>query len=144
MWAAAPANWRLGSRNMNNSNVFKGNPTNSPVPIANTITNTPAGVTGSGAVDGSIAYRQLRATDNPYDPRLDRPTGEVTVRDLVPVGDNDAQHSRSRQDAGALLLATRRGARGRCGRGGHAGTSTTDEADGRSDVHLSRRDASSP
>ena len=81
----------IGSRNMDNSNVYKGNPTNSPVPIANTITSTPAGVTGSGAVDGSIAYRQLRSTDNPYDPQLNRATGEVTVRDLVPVGDNDAQ-----------------------------------------------------
>jgi hypothetical protein len=83
----------IGSRNMNNANVYKDTPTHSPVPIANSITHTPAGVTGAGAVDGSIAYRQLRATDNPYDPRLNPATGEVTVRDLVPVGDNDTQHS---------------------------------------------------
>jgi hypothetical protein len=83
----------IGSRNMNNANVFKDSATHSPVAVANSITNTPAGVTGAGAIDSSIAYRQLRATDNPYDPRFDQSAGEVTVRDLVPVGDNDAQHS---------------------------------------------------
>jgi len=82
----------VGSRNRDNNNVYKDTPSHSPVPFANSITSTPAGVTGAGAVDGSIAYRQLRSTDNPYDPTLNPATGDVTVRDLVPVGDNDAQH----------------------------------------------------
>jgi hypothetical protein len=81
----------LGSRNMSNANVFKDSATHSPVPAANSVTNTPAGVTGPGAVDASIAYRQLRATDNPYDPRFDPAHGAVTVRDPVPAGDAPAQ-----------------------------------------------------
>lgn len=83
----------VGMRDMTNENVYKDTPTHSPRPFANTVTNTAAGVTGASAIDGSIAYRQLRATDNPYDPRLDSATGRVTVRSPVPVGDNDTQRS---------------------------------------------------
>jgi hypothetical protein len=35
---------------------------------ANSNTSTAFGITGPGAVDGSIAYRQMRESDNPYDP----------------------------------------------------------------------------
>ena len=58
---------------------------------ANTSTQSAAGITGPGAVDGSIAYRQLRETDNPYDPRFDPVHGAVTVHDPVPAGDAPAQ-----------------------------------------------------
>ena len=47
------------------------------------------GVLGGGSEDGSRAYRQLRETDNPYDPKFDRRpvSGEATVGPLVPAGD---------------------------------------------------------
>lgn len=50
------------------------------------------GVLGSGSEDGSKAYRQLRETDNPYDPRFSwHPfSGEATVGPLIPAGDVQA------------------------------------------------------
>ena len=47
------------------------------------------GVLGGGSEDGSRAYRQLRETDNPYDPRFSwhPSTGEATVGPLIPAGD---------------------------------------------------------
>ena len=41
-----------------------------------------ASLTGGHGVDGSIAYRELRETDNPYDPKFD--TGTVTVEEPIP------------------------------------------------------------
>lgn len=49
-------------------------------------------VTGTGAVDGSIAYRQLRATDDPYDPKITPQHGEVKVSPLIPVAGDDANN----------------------------------------------------
>jgi hypothetical protein len=41
---------------------------------------------GGDEVDGSIAYRQLRESKNPYDPKFERqPVGTATVEDLIPV-----------------------------------------------------------
>jgi hypothetical protein len=56
-------------------------------------------ITGAGAVDGSIAYRQLRASDNPYDIRFKQQKGTVTVEDVIPAGDSaplPAQHKQFR------------------------------------------------
>ena len=45
-----------------------------------------AEVTGGQGVDGSIAYRQLLESDNPYDPKFDRRAlGRATVGPLEPV-----------------------------------------------------------
>jgi hypothetical protein len=46
------------------------------------------GVLGGGSEDGAIAYRQLRETNNPYDPKFEwhaspTPTGTVTVEPIV-------------------------------------------------------------
>jgi len=60
-----------------------------PKHVANSITQTAAGIAGGGATDGSIAYRQLHESDNPYDPKFNPATGEVTVREIVPVSDDD-------------------------------------------------------
>jgi len=46
------------------------------------------GITGSGAVDGSIAFRQLRESNDPYDPKFTTaPNGTVSVGDVIPVSD---------------------------------------------------------
>ena len=73
----------VGGRNMSSRNVVNdpGNPTGA---IANSITNTAAGITGGGAMDGSLVYRTLRETDNPYDPKLY--SGTVKVEPIVPYG----------------------------------------------------------
>ena len=47
---------------------------------------TSAEITGGQGVDGSIAYRQLRASDNPYDPKFTPSAlGKATVGPLEPV-----------------------------------------------------------
>lgn len=46
------------------------------------------GITGSGAVDGSIAFRQLRESNDPYDPKFQAvPGGTVTVGGVIPVSE---------------------------------------------------------
>ena len=55
---------------------------------ANSSTNNAFGITGPGAVDGSIAYRQMRESDNPYDAKFREPEGQVDVGDVIPVGDD--------------------------------------------------------
>ncbi|HEY0231212.1 MAG TPA: sel1 repeat family protein [Dokdonella sp.] len=44
-------------------------------------------LSGAGGVDGSMAYRRLNATNNPYDVKLEQPTGTTQVGDVIPVGD---------------------------------------------------------
>jgi len=44
-----------------------------------------ADLTGGNSEDGSIAYRELRETDNPYDPKFD--VGTVTVGPLTSAGE---------------------------------------------------------
>ena len=53
-------------------------------------------LTGGNQMDGTIAYRQLLASNNPYDPKFEwRPgsTGKVTVEPLSPVKKSDVQNS---------------------------------------------------
>jgi len=54
-------------------------------------------ITGAGAADGSIAYRQLRATDNPYDVRFKERKGTVTVEDVIPAGDGGSPPEQHKQ-----------------------------------------------
>jgi len=44
-----------------------------------TSSSTAAEITGGNGVDGSIAYRQLRESDNPYDPKFKQAIGRATV-----------------------------------------------------------------
>jgi hypothetical protein len=44
-----------------------------------TSSSTAAEITGGNGVDGSIAYRQLRESDNPYDPKFKQAIGTTTV-----------------------------------------------------------------
>jgi hypothetical protein len=46
---------------------------------AHTGITTAAEVTGGAGVDGSIAYRQLRQSDNPYDPKFDRAAAGTAI-----------------------------------------------------------------
>jgi hypothetical protein len=46
------------------------------------------GILTGGSVDGTTAYRQLRESDNPYDPKfLQKPKGTATVEPIVPLPD---------------------------------------------------------
>jgi hypothetical protein len=46
---------------------------------------SPGELTGSAAIDGSVAYQQLTASNNPYDREFVEPTGTATVGPLAPV-----------------------------------------------------------
>ena len=56
---------------------------------ASPFSDTPFGMTGSSTVDGSIAYRQLHASDNPYDPKFEVRPGTATVEPIIPLHDLD-------------------------------------------------------
>jgi hypothetical protein len=77
----------VGGRDTSGMTVVS-NPDKPMAAKANTSTNTAFGITGGGAVDGSIAYRQMRESDNPYDPKFREPEGQVDVGDVIPVGDD--------------------------------------------------------
>ena len=63
----------------------------SGVNTARSTVGSAAEVTGGQGIDASIAYRQLRESDNPYDPKFDRgPIGKATVGPLQPVNGNGA------------------------------------------------------
>jgi hypothetical protein len=51
--------------------------------------------TGGHQTDGSISYRELRETDNPYDARFD--VGTVTVGPLTPADDKNAKGAENRE-----------------------------------------------
>ena len=51
---------------------------------------TPGEVTGSQSVDGSLAYQQLTASNNPYDSRFREQVGTATVGELTPVAGGHA------------------------------------------------------
>jgi Sel1 repeat-containing protein len=61
----------------------------------------PGGILTGGSVDGATAYRQLRESDNPYDPKFVRkPIGTATVEPIVPVPEDrepgdTAEHPRN-------------------------------------------------
>jgi hypothetical protein len=44
-----------------------------------------ASVLSGGSVDGAIAYKQLRESVNPYDPKFEQPIGTATVEPIVPM-----------------------------------------------------------
>lgn len=77
----AVGGWDKGGMNVVND------PNQPTTSVANTSTQSGFGVTGSGAVDGSIAYRQLRESDNPYDPKFRQPNADVKVLDVIPLGE---------------------------------------------------------
>ncbi len=56
-------------------------------------------ISGSGSSDGSIAYRRLNATSNPYDVKLEQPVGTTKVGEVIPVGDADASPPSTAQSA---------------------------------------------
>ncbi|WP_460878892.1 tetratricopeptide repeat protein [Rhodanobacter koreensis] len=59
-------------------------------------------INGGHVTDGSIAYQQLRASNNPYDPKfkwLPGATGTVTVEPLTPVKKKDAVSAKKSTDS---------------------------------------------
>jgi hypothetical protein len=54
-------------------------------------------LTGGRGTEGSIAYSELRATDNPYDATWD--IGTVTVGDVETVGKKDATDKAATNEA---------------------------------------------
>jgi len=62
-----------------------------------TSSSTAAEITGGNGVDGSIAYRQLRDSDNPYDPKFKAGAiGTATVGEPTQV--KDGAHDESKPD----------------------------------------------
>lgn len=64
---------------------------------------TPGEVSGSRSVDGSLAYQQLTASNNPYDSRFRERGGTATVGELTPAARGNAHDAPERKaaDAGA-------------------------------------------
>lgn len=58
--------------------------------MGDTMGASPFGLTGGNQVDGSEAYRQLRESDNPYDPKFRTDVGTVAVGALIP-GDKKSE-----------------------------------------------------
>lgn len=54
---------------------------------------SPGELTGGADIDGSVAYQQLTASDNPYDKKFVEQTGTATVGPLSPVKTKDAPDS---------------------------------------------------
>ena len=54
-----------------------------------------ASVLSGGSIDGAVAYKQLRESTNPYDPKFAQPIGTTTVEPIVPMPneENDAPAS---------------------------------------------------
>lgn len=77
----------VGGRDKTGMNVVN-DPRSPTTSVANTSTQSAFGITGAGAVDGSIAYRQLRESDNPYDAKFTQPSGDVKVLDIIPIGES--------------------------------------------------------
>jgi hypothetical protein len=62
------------------------------VRVVNSTASSPAEVTGGEGVDGSIAYRRLRESDNPYDPKFETSAlGKATVGPLTEIKSDAAQ-----------------------------------------------------
>ena len=57
-------------------------------PMRSTAQTASFSITGAGAVDASIAYRQLLESDDPYDVRFRERKGAVTIEDVIPIGDD--------------------------------------------------------
>ena len=66
------------------------------------ITTNPAELAGVHQTDSAVAYQQLRATDNPYDPKFAPVSGNVAVGALTPVKkkDGDSTKDSAATDAG--------------------------------------------
>ncbi|HET7062812.1 MAG TPA: sel1 repeat family protein [Rudaea sp.] len=62
-----------------------------------TTAGTPAELTGGTGVDGSIAYRQLRESDNPYDPKF-KPGAIGTATVGKPTQVKDGTHEEAKPD----------------------------------------------
>lgn len=66
----------------------------SPKPVTAGVTDASTLLQG-GSIDGSIAYRQFRESDDPYSPILENRTGTVTVGPLAPLRANAATDKKS-------------------------------------------------
>ncbi|MEP6485456.1 MAG: sel1 repeat family protein [Rudaea sp.] len=70
-----------GNMQAGNATSFRGNPTSNQKPKNGVGSiNSTGDIIGGSGTDGSIAYRDLRSTDNPYDPRFS--AGIVTVGEV--------------------------------------------------------------
>jgi hypothetical protein len=66
------------------------NPETAVSGAAEPFSDTAFGVVGGGATDGAVAYRQLKESKNPYDPKFERREGTATVEPIVPQPDAPA------------------------------------------------------
>jgi hypothetical protein len=79
----------VGNLSVGMPNANMGDPSNQKQQTTGANVHTSAGtageITGGTGVDGSIAYRQLRESDNPYDPKFKQAIGTATVGEPSPV-----------------------------------------------------------
>jgi hypothetical protein len=89
-----------------------GAPSSTPAAVLNPVATSGFEITGSHAIDGTVAYRQLRESKNPYDPRFqENPTGTATVGPLTPVKSVNGK-PQAAADAPAPAASTANGAAG--------------------------------
>jgi len=50
-----------------------------------------ASVLTGGSIDGAVAYKQLRESANPYDPKFKQPIGTATVEPIMPMPDDKGE-----------------------------------------------------
>jgi hypothetical protein len=55
------------------------------------------GVLSGGSMDGTTAYRQLRESDNPYDPKFEQRSGTTNVEPIVPLPDEKPDPAKDSQ-----------------------------------------------
>ena len=74
---------------------------NNGMVMAQSSASTPAEATGGEGTDASIAYRQLRESDNPYDPKFERGAiGIATVGEPTAVKDKAPKDAAADPDSG--------------------------------------------
>jgi hypothetical protein len=91
----------VGNLSVGMPNANMGDPSNQKNQKAGHDVHTSAGtageITGGNGVDGSIAYRQLRESDNPYDPKF-RPGAIGTATVGEPTQVKDGTHDETKAD----------------------------------------------
>jgi len=91
----------VGNLSVGMPNANMGDPSNQKNQKAgnnvHTSSSTAAEITGGNGVDGSIAYRQLRESDNPYDPKF-RPGAIGTATVGEPTQVKDGAHDEAKPD----------------------------------------------
>lgn len=75
----------------NDGGHYMAAPPHTPGAALNHVNMNAADLTGGNHMDGSLAYQQLRSSNNPYDPQFVSATGTTSVGPLTPIKAADAK-----------------------------------------------------